>query len=83
MHMDEGGALVWPVMFLYPEYGQTDFIKSFNENDRYACVGKWLLRVNSLWPCVRFLQHIEVMFEECAPWDVQGAYTPTNIKVDV
>lgn len=25
--------LVWPVVFLYPEFGQTDLIESFNENN--------------------------------------------------
>ena len=24
--------LVWPVMLVYPEYGQTDFIQEFAEN---------------------------------------------------
>ena len=27
----EDGAMSWPVMFLYPEYGETDFIQSFHE----------------------------------------------------
>ena len=26
-------CLVWPVLFLYPEYGESDFIEAFNEND--------------------------------------------------
>jgi hypothetical protein len=25
------GALVWPVMLLYPEYDQSDFIAEFND----------------------------------------------------
>ena len=25
--------LVWPVLFLYPEYGETDFIEEFTESD--------------------------------------------------
>lgn len=29
----------------------------------------------------RFVEHISVMFGERAPWDEQGAYTPTNIEV--
>ncbi|XP_023648599.1 tetratricopeptide repeat protein 4 [Paramormyrops kingsleyae] len=35
VHLDEQGVLHWPVLFLYPEHGQTDFISSFNENDRF------------------------------------------------
>lgn len=34
VHLNESGQLVWPVLFVYPEYGQTDFIEAFNENDR-------------------------------------------------
>lgn len=32
--LDEDGNLNWPVLFLYPEYGQTDFISAFQENTR-------------------------------------------------
>ena len=28
---DDGQSLNWPVVFLYPEYGQTDFIECFND----------------------------------------------------
>ncbi len=34
VYLEEDGSLVWPVMFLYPEYGQTDFIRGFSENHR-------------------------------------------------
>ena len=33
--MDNTGVLCWPVVFVYPEFGETDLISSFNENDRY------------------------------------------------
>ena len=29
-------TLVWPVLFLYPEFGETDFIEEFSENDQFA-----------------------------------------------
>ena len=29
------GVLVWPVVLLYPEYGQTDLIREFPENDSF------------------------------------------------
>ncbi len=29
---ENGNNLIWPVVFLYPEYGQTDFIEAFDEN---------------------------------------------------
>ncbi|CAG2173877.1 unnamed protein product, partial [Oppiella nova] len=33
--LDESGGLVWPVLFIYPEYGQSDFIEKFAENDTF------------------------------------------------
>eukprot|EP00079_Xenopus_tropicalis_P008405 XP_002931478.2 PREDICTED: tetratricopeptide repeat protein 4 isoform X1 [Xenopus tropicalis] len=32
---DENGRLNWPVLFLYPEHGQTDFISAFHEDSRF------------------------------------------------
>ena len=32
--LDSSGVLHWPVMFVYPEFEETDLISSFNENDR-------------------------------------------------
>ena len=28
-------SLIWPVLFLYPEFGETDFIQEFHEDSRY------------------------------------------------
>ena len=36
VHFDPSGRLVWPVLFLYPEHGQTDFISAFTEDQRWA-----------------------------------------------
>lgn len=33
VHMDENGKLVWPVIFMYPEYKLTDFIQAFHEDE--------------------------------------------------
>ena len=33
VRLDDSGTLYWPVLFMYPEYAQTDFIQSFCEND--------------------------------------------------
>ncbi|XP_067846158.1 tetratricopeptide repeat protein 4 [Heptranchias perlo] len=35
VHLDENGNLNWPVLFLYPEYEQMDFISAFHENTRF------------------------------------------------
>ncbi|XP_015752642.1 PREDICTED: tetratricopeptide repeat protein 4-like [Acropora digitifera] len=34
--LDADGILHWPVMFVYPEFNETDFISSFCENDRLS-----------------------------------------------
>ncbi|XP_077981361.1 tetratricopeptide repeat protein 4-like [Glandiceps talaboti] len=35
VYMDDNGLLHWPVMFMYPEYGQTDIIADFNEHAQF------------------------------------------------
>ncbi|XP_048457652.1 tetratricopeptide repeat protein 4 isoform X2 [Rhincodon typus] len=35
VHLDENGNLSWPVLFLYPEYEQMDFISAFHEDTRF------------------------------------------------
>ncbi|GAB1601657.1 tetratricopeptide repeat protein 4-like [Argonauta hians] len=36
VHLDDAGVLHWPVLFMYPQYNQTDFIESFCENNCFA-----------------------------------------------
>jgi len=36
VHIDTSGVLHWPVVFVYPEFNETDFISSFCENDRIS-----------------------------------------------
>ncbi|XP_071007638.1 tetratricopeptide repeat protein 4-like [Oncorhynchus clarkii lewisi] len=33
--LDEQGIMHWPVLFLYPEYQQTDFISAFSESSSF------------------------------------------------
>lgn len=33
---DDQGRLSWPVLFLYPEYAQSDFIATFHEDSRFV-----------------------------------------------
>lgn len=35
VYMDEQGVLHWPVLFLYPEHSQTDFVSAFCENSSF------------------------------------------------
>lgn len=39
LSLDDQGRLSWPVLFLYPEYAQSDFISAFHEDSRYVCPG--------------------------------------------
>lgn len=38
LSIDDQGRLSWPVLFLYPEYAQSDFIAGFHEDSRYLLV---------------------------------------------
>lgn len=38
VHFDEKDKLVWPVMILYPETQQTDFIQNFHEDTMYVFI---------------------------------------------
>uniref|UniRef100_A0A287ASL4 Tetratricopeptide repeat domain 4 n=1 Tax=Sus scrofa TaxID=9823 RepID=A0A287ASL4_PIG len=35
LSVDDQGRLSWPVLFLYPEYAQSDFISAFHEDSRF------------------------------------------------
>ena len=58
VHVEEN-ILVWPVLFLYPEVGETDFIEEFRETDKF---------VDHLE--VMFGEEVER-----PPWDTQTRYT--------
>ncbi|KAK7482280.1 hypothetical protein BaRGS_00026523 [Batillaria attramentaria] len=61
---DKDGCLHWPVLFLYPEYGQTDFIQDFHENSTF----------------LDHIQHMFGPGTEPAAWDEAHKYTPDSIQ---
>lgn len=63
--LNEFGELVWPVIFVYPEHNQTDFLEQFNENDTFYEQFHVLFGDPDNKP----------------PWDSQGKYTPDSIKI--
>ncbi|GAB6026540.1 tetratricopeptide repeat, variant 2 [Chamberlinius hualienensis] len=65
VHLNETGHLIWPVLLMYPEYGQTDFIQQFNENDCFAV----------------HLETMFGDMSEKPSWDSDGKYIPTNLKI--
>ncbi|XP_060576146.1 tetratricopeptide repeat protein 4-like isoform X2 [Ruditapes philippinarum] len=65
VNLDAKGILYWPVMFLYPEYTETDYIQMFFENQRI----------------IDHLSHIFGAEAEPAPWDTERRYKPHTINV--
>ncbi|XP_046558417.1 LOW QUALITY PROTEIN: tetratricopeptide repeat protein 4-like [Haliotis rubra] len=65
VHVDESGTLFWPVLFFYPEHGQTDFIEAFNENDVFY----------------DHLCHMFGPGVEPPPWDEDRKYTPDAMEM--
>jgi len=61
----EDGVLVWPVLFLYPEVGETDFIEEFRETDHFT-------------DHLELMFGAEV---DRPPWDLQGRYSPQSIVI--
>lgn len=47
VYLEDTGSLTWPVLFLYPEHGQTDFISAFHEESRLI----FLKAQNSILNC--------------------------------
>ena len=61
----DDGVLVWPVLFLYPEVGETDFIEEFRETDHFA-------------DHLEVMFGAEV---DRPPWDLQGRYSPKSLVI--
>ena len=65
-NQNDKNALVWPVLFMYPEYGETDLIEEFEETGQcfsdhlQAMFGHGIERPN---------------------WDISNKYHPERIKV--
>ncbi|XP_074642594.1 tetratricopeptide repeat protein 4-like [Tubulanus polymorphus] len=67
VHLTDDGSLVWPVLFLYPEFGETDFIAAFKDSD---CLKD---HIN-----VMFGDNVE---PPC--WDTERKYRPDTIDIFV
>ncbi|XP_075038212.1 tetratricopeptide repeat protein 4 [Mixophyes fleayi] len=67
VRLDEGGRLTWPVLFLYPEHSQTDFISAFQEDSRFIDhLSEMFAQDLPPWDTERkYLAHnLEVYFED-------------------
>ncbi|XP_076067448.1 DNA polymerase interacting tpr containing protein of 47kD isoform X2 [Oratosquilla oratoria] len=65
VHLNEEGQLIWPVLFLYPEYHETDFIQEFNETQ---CFEDHLSAM--------FGNHVPP-----PPWDTEEKYKVENLLI--
>merc|ERR550519_3230689 len=61
----EDGKLVWPVLFLYPEKGETDFIEEFREEEQF----------------LQHLEVMLGETVERPGWDLEGRFTPDNVQL--
>ena len=59
-------TLVWPVLFMYPEYGETDLIEEFEEKGQYFS---------------DHLQAMFGHGIERPVWDIQNKYHPERLKI--
>lgn len=61
----EDGKLVWPVLFLYPEKGETDFIEEFREEEQF----------------LQHLEVMLGEGVERPGWDLEARFTPDNVHL--
>ncbi|CAH1775992.1 unnamed protein product [Owenia fusiformis] len=65
IHLDDAGVLHCPVMFVYPEIGQTDMIEDFTESDRF----------------IEHIETMFGEGVAPAPWDRNRKYTSDAIQI--
>ncbi len=62
---EDASRLVWPVLFLYPEHGETDFVEEFDEGASFS----------------DHLEVMFGGGVEDAPWDREGKYRAPNLRL--
>ncbi|KAL3869098.1 hypothetical protein ACJMK2_041823 [Sinanodonta woodiana] len=65
VHLDADNILHWPVLFLYPQYTETDYIEAFCEKHRF----------------IDHLQDMFGPDVPPPPWDKEGFYTPDRLQI--
>ena len=65
--LNHQGHFEWPVLFLYPEHGETDFISRFNEHAKWG-TSLLLVSKNNHWVTTSYLAFIPfATFDANAP----------------
>lgn len=49
VHLDSNNCLVWPVVFVYPEYKVMDFVQEFNENTSFEEILETFFKEPAEW----------------------------------
>src|ERR1700722_3972980 len=70
----ETNTLIWPVFFLYPEYKESDFIESFNEETTFLDHLKVIFEQYAPWDNEKkyITSQLLVYFEYNSPTTVVG-----------
>ena len=67
VYLDNNNKLHWPVMFLYEEYNQSDFIRDFNEEDPFLSHLSYMFPHDNYppWDIEKkyFVDNLEIYFE--------------------
>lgn len=95
VHLDENERLVWPVMILYPETMQSDFIQNFHEDTLYVShlffflffrfftniiFNKYLNQIHT-FIIHRLIDQLRELFREPPEWDEERRYSILNTNV--
>ena len=75
--LDAQGVMHWPLLFLYEEYGQSDFVKETTEQDMIHA------HLEEIFPCKLDLKGQGRSNVCLASWDTDRAYTLERIVVYV
>ncbi|XP_006977763.1 tetratricopeptide repeat protein 4 isoform X1 [Peromyscus maniculatus bairdii] len=66
LSLNNQGRLSWPVLFLYPEYTQSDFVAAFHEDSRFVDHLKVMFSEAPSWDSEQkyYLDNLEIYFED-------------------
>lgn len=80
--VDEYGALHWPVLFLYPQYNQSDYIRDFHEQHTFKDHLAVMFEEIPIWDgeAVYTLSNLEIYTEVGVVQPLDPTPTKQNIK---
>ncbi|KAM6455081.1 tetratricopeptide repeat protein 4 isoform 2-T2 [Liasis olivaceus] len=79
--LEDNGSLTWPVLFLYPEHGQTDFISAFHEESRFSDHLVVMFEESPAWDIERkyIPKELELYYEDEERGDIYQINTETTL----